>query len=481
MRVAPEQTFFMPWARAHQLLIGAAAAVVVHAMSLAAARGSGGPAGWLVRNPVPGVVLTPLRMAAVAFLIALLVVPQFEIASPGPVALLVSIPVAFVALTGNGTDLLSRLGGWWPLAWIARLSYVIYLWHWPVWVVVIAQLGHVRGREQLAVAGAVTLVLSLATHFAVEQPFRDGYRVRRMPPLRTAVLGLGASVLAAAVVLAAAAVAPTRPWQQDVRPPIEELASDTSDIYDRECQSVSGWTRAKVCTDGPEGGQKVMIIGDSHGASWATPMQSLAEQEQWQYFNVTKARCSIWDVPTLLAGKRYVACEKWRVNALRAATAERPDVIVLHSTIPWEQMLDDEGQPVADREAALADAVTASVRAMRRTGATVVAMLDTPTATAKDGVPVESCLATADDPAECDFPSRSGSPERAVLREAAEKAGAVVVDPYPAICPDSVCTVVQDGVVVYRDAGHLTRTYALDQRQWVRSWLRPLLAARPGQ
>jgi hypothetical protein len=64
-----------------------------------------------------------------------------------------------------------------------------------------------------------------------------------------------------------------------------------------------------------------------------------------------------------------------------------------------------------------------------------------------------------------------------VVREAAEAAGAVVVDPYPVVCPGTNCEVVHDGrLVVYRDGGHLTKTYALHQRPWVQSWLDPLLS-----
>jgi hypothetical protein len=116
------------------------------------------------------------------------------------------------------------------------------------------------------------------------------------------------------------------------------------------------------------------------------------------------------------------------------------------------------------------------VTRLRQTGATVVTMLDTPAATGK--VPVQRCLATADDPAECDFPSEIGAPERTVVRRAAKAAGAVVVDPYPVVCPGARCEVVQDGIVVYRDNHHLTKTYVLHRQAWVRSWLDPLLAAR---
>jgi peptidoglycan/LPS O-acetylase OafA/YrhL len=456
MRTAPEQTFFMPWARAHQLLIGAAAAIV---------------AGAVGRLTLPARLLTPLRVAAIGLLVALQLLPV-NLGSPGPAALLISVPVAFIALTGTGTDLLSRVGGWWPMAWTARLSYVIYLWHWPVWTIVLQRLTDLRGREQIAVAALITLALSVITHLTVEQPFRDGRRSRALPPLRTAVIGLGSSVLAAAVVLGAAAFAPAPPWQQTVRPHITELAADLADVYARDCQASARDVEVKTCVDGDEDAPKtVFMIGDSHAATWQPPLKSLAETDHWRYLSATKGACTVWDVSAdvAYAGGRYTECEQWRRNAFALAAAEKPAVVILHSSVPWGALLDARGRPAADRAATLRRGVTSSVTAARRSGATVIAMLDTPGATGP--VPIQTCLATAAKPERCDFPSAIDGPTRAVVRKAAEAAGAIVVDPYPVVCPAATCPAVRDRLVVYRDGGHLTKTYALHLRPWVRSWL----------
>jgi peptidoglycan/LPS O-acetylase OafA/YrhL len=462
MRTAPEQTFFMPWARAHQLLIGAAAAIV---------------AGAVGRLTLPGALLTPLRVAAIGLLVALEILPV-DLGTPGPAALLISVPVAFIALTGTGSDLLSRFGGWWPMAWTARLSYVVYLWHWPVWTLVLERLTDLRGREQMAVAGLVTLVLSVATHFAVEQPFRDGRRIRALPPLRTAVAGLGFSVLAAVVVLGAAAFAPAARWQDTVRPALTSLMRDQADIYGRGCQVSARGVEVKTCVDGAADAERsVLMIGDSHAATWQPPMKSLAESDHWRYLSATKSACTVWDVvaDVKYAGGRYRECEQWRQNAFALAATERPDVVILHSSVPWGTILDDQGRKVRDPAEALSRGVTASVTAARRSGATVVAMLDTPGVTGV--VPIQTCLATAERPEACNFPSVADNPTRAVVKKAAEAAGAIVVDPYVEVCPDDTCEVVRDGIVVYRDGGHLTRTYALHQAPWVRSWLDRLLSA----
>jgi peptidoglycan/LPS O-acetylase OafA/YrhL len=478
MRTAPEQTFFMPWARAHQLLVGAAAAVLVALWARGEGRrapGAGGRVWW----PLPRPVLSALRIAAVGWLVLVQVAPFGDLPSPAPIALLVSLPVAFIAVTGSGRDLLERLGGWWPLEWTARLSYVIYLWHWPVWVLVLAEFGALRGRLQIALALAVTLVLAIATHHLVEKPFRDGRRIRALPPLRTAVLGLGASVLAAVTVLGAAAFAPARPWQTAVRPQLSALAADKADIYDRGCHAIPAETRAIACADGPaDAARTVLTVGDSHAATWQPAFQALAREDGWRFQSVTKSACSGWDVPVEedSVGGRYTTCEQWRRNAFALIERERPDVVILHSAVPWRRMLDDAGHPVADPAEALRSAVAASVAAVRRSGATVIVLQDTPAAHGK--VPVQTCLATAARPALCDFTSRADSPDRAVVRQAAERAGAVFVDPYPVVCPGRTCEVVQDRVVVYRDNHHLTKTYVLGHRSWVESWLAPVLAGR---
>jgi hypothetical protein len=149
--------------------------------------------------------------------------------------------------------------------------------------------------------------------------------------------------------------------------------------------------------------------------------------------------------------------------------------VILHSTIPWTAMLDAHGRPVVDREArerAFARGLASSVAAVRPSGATVVVMQDTPGAP----FPVAACLEAAAQPSDCTFPSGIGRSSRQVVRAAAVAARAVVVDPYPVVCPAPRCPVVVGDVVVYRAGGHLTRTYALRERPWVRSWLRPLLA-----
>jgi hypothetical protein len=263
-----------------------------------------------------------------------------------------------------------------------------------------------------------------------------------------------------------------------VHPPVSALAGDLPDVYARGCHGSATQTAVTLCTDGSrDSGRTVLTIGDSHAVSWQPALAALAVAGRWRSLGATKTACTVWDVPTTVAVSPggYTACDTWRHNAFALAQRLRPDVVILHSAVPWNYMLDAHGRRItrwADKGTALARAVRSSVASARRSGAVVVAMLDIPIA---PGV-VQGCLRTAVSPAECDFPSATVHRSRAVHRAAATAVGAVVVDPYAAICPARTCHVVQAGVVVYRNGGHLTRTYALHRRGWVASWLDPLLA-----
>jgi hypothetical protein len=266
-------------------------------------------------------------------------------------------------------------------------------------------------------------------------------------------------------------------WKERLRPSLAALATSLPDVYARGCQADFPVTAVTVCTDGDDAARTtVLTIGDSHGANWQPAMASLGTREHWRSLSATKSACPVWDVPTTAASVRgrYVACQTWRHNAFALAVRLRPTVVILHSAVPWNRMLDAQGRPVdgeGNRAAAFTRAVEASVAAVRPSGAVVVAMQDAP------GVPypVEPCLEAAAEPTTCTFPSLIGSTNRRVFEQVAAAAGAVVVDTYPAVCPAARCPVVVGDIVVYRGGGHLTVPYVLRERPWVRSWLEPLL------
>jgi peptidoglycan/LPS O-acetylase OafA/YrhL len=89
----------------------------------------------------------------------------------------------------------TRLLGARPVVWIGRLSYSLYLWHWPVHVYA-TQTAHAGGPVVIAGELAATLTLGVLSYALVERPTR---RIRRPVALASPLLACTALVLCSAV------------------------------------------------------------------------------------------------------------------------------------------------------------------------------------------------------------------------------------------------------------------------------------------
>jgi peptidoglycan/LPS O-acetylase OafA/YrhL len=88
-----------------------------------------------------------------------------------------SIASAVIAvLIASSSSKLSVIFTWRPLAYIGRLSYALYLWHWPVFIFCTTDRLDIDGLTLTAIRMAITLALSIASYLLVEQPIRHRAR-----------------------------------------------------------------------------------------------------------------------------------------------------------------------------------------------------------------------------------------------------------------------------------------------------------------
>ena len=90
---------------------------------------------------------------------------------PGFHALLPVAGTALVLIGGAGT-FLARWGAWSPIAHVGRTSYAIYLWHWPLIVLVPYAVGAEPTWAGKLAIGAATLVLAALSTALIEDPVR---------------------------------------------------------------------------------------------------------------------------------------------------------------------------------------------------------------------------------------------------------------------------------------------------------------------
>jgi peptidoglycan/LPS O-acetylase OafA/YrhL len=184
---------------------------------------------------------------------------------------------------------------------IGLISYSLYLWHWPVWVLfrIYINNGMPGIRETLALA-ALSIVLAALSYRFIEQPFRK----RRWPPMQTVWTGLAGCTLifCCAAYVDSADGLPGRISQESYK--MRSLAA----MWEWPCRGSQNFENLpELCTFGAQwsaGVDKAVLWGDSN-AEQLPPLLDDAAKE---------AKVSITLLPTcpaILDGKTARTRNEW--------------------------------------------------------------------------------------------------------------------------------------------------------------------------
>jgi peptidoglycan/LPS O-acetylase OafA/YrhL len=263
---APTATFYLLPTRAWELLLGALLAL--------ATRPSAG--GEPAPEPPPWISGTG-GLAGLALVLASLLWFDREMAFPGLAAL---VPTAGAALLiHSGRDCRSpaaRLLALAPFTFIGRISYSLYLWHWPFFV--FAEKYYLAGPPSVLHKASIIALSGVAAYLSwrwVEQPFRG----RRSAIGRTTLVGASAGCMAA-LGLAGALAHANHGWPARF-PGIASVsdgpqyAAEAQDVQWQHYRSgncfaddVSAWS-AERCFLSRHAPENALLWGDSFAASYA--------------------------------------------------------------------------------------------------------------------------------------------------------------------------------------------------------------------
>lgn len=356
-----------------------------------------------------------------------------------------------------------------PLRLIGRLSYSLYLWHWPVVVYAIHAFGPMHWSQRLAWTAASAIPAALAYRF-VEKPIHEGRPGAPRRPATGAWIGAAASVsgLAAAAWLAGAALWPSAaapPAADTERPPslqaqLVTVRQDLPAVYRDGCHLSISATESGPCVYGrTEGAVRVVLLGDSKAAQWFPALEAIAGARGWRLESLTKSGCPAPDVAlwSTNLSRAYRECDQWREAVFARLAQDRPDLILVASVYPGQMFDPEHGRPI---DAPIArrlwqDGWARSLARLASDGQRVALLRDTPTAPQD----MASCVsAHLDTPDACRF-----TPPASLIvdleRSAAQRAGVPQIDLSARYCGPRHCEPVIDGLLVYRDKTHFTPAF----------------------
>jgi len=453
----PSVAYFATHTRAHELLVGALAAVLADRSSL-------------VRR-LAGRFAMP--MAAVAGLVLVGFFVLLRDSSPayfigGSVVFSVAAAVLVVSLTAGATSrrhLVERALALRPIAWVGVISYGLYLWHWPMILWLTPSVG-IDGPLLDVVRVGATFAISTASFFLLERPIRRGAIGR----LRLGVPQVAAGTLACVLAIGALSVYTTRGAQE-----LPEFVSNN---------------RQLIVTAVPDADGSVGLVGDSIAMSLYPGLAYEAARASLQLVAATFPGCPIGEVervdrdgapfpfarrcPDIAPREQTELVEGhdpevifW-VSARERFTIRVGEEIIRPGTSRWEEVA------FADWDRAL-DRLTAG-------GAQVVLILPFH-GTGQD--PTACAGEEALDDERCTRPNLSTNALRTeyVRWAAGHPERVTILDPDPALCPADPCPAQVGGVTLRSDSVHFTSEGArLAARRLLRALpdeLRGKVQARP--
>lgn len=472
----PSAAFYLLPSRFWELAVGV---VLYLGMSMAGRR-------FDAFDPVtPRWLLPAVALASIGLLVSLITSQPTRFPAPGAVLPVLATAALLGLLHGRPMDFpLVRALTWHPMLRIGRLSYSLYLWHWPVFVLFRWTVGTGSLATRVA-AVAIAVILSVLSWRYVETTVRRAHRFKIMP--RIAVVACGVVALYAGMwisgwvarrqpVLSISAVARHADDWYPSKKPVITNASGCS-VTPTPVPVGDGFRvvfERKACR-GPVTAPRVFAIGDSHAMAYGTMFSDYVLDTGAQVMLYNNGGCPFLSLQPWR--DRMPHCAKVAGQALEdmLPRLRAGDVVFMPSLrVPrfvdqWARLPQEGMQELVFGDAAAKErdaAVLEGAKILQRIRATGARpMIEAPNLVLK--APLFRCadVWTASNPVCADgttvnraeFEHLRAPMLASIHSLAGQVPGSAVWDPFPLLCPvGAECNGLLDGKPLMFDGDHLS-------------------------
>lgn len=363
--------------------------------------------------------------------------------------------------------------------------YPFYLWHWPLLVLWLSYTVEPRAglADGIAIL-AVALTLSILTHRLMQaRPL-----VGRAAGGRVALILAGMTVIVCAARRAESMSAksiqlaqPTPPVDthpgargvgqlvplQPVFPGPFRVKYDYSRAHRDHCTQTTFGSNVVSCAYGDTQGKLIIaMIGNSHVTHWLPALDAAGKERGWRVVLISKEDCRLRERTEGAVDDAVRSCDAWNEHLPRVVQELAPHYIFTLATAR-----------IDGREVVPPDLSRVWSRLMPDLSH-IIAVRDTP----RFNFDVATCvdLHGASSP-KCAAPrSKALADHGSGIRAEVEATGAFYADLTPYFCDQQNCFPVAGNVLIYRDHGHLTATYAETMKDAVADVIQSALAQRAG-
>lgn len=433
-----------------------------------------------------------LSWLGLALIAGAVVLTQPGAGFPGWQALLPVAGAVLIMANGQQDNAANRMLGSAGPVFVGRISYSLYLWHWPVLVLSRYWRGDYANGLETAGWLALVMALSVLSWRYVERPFRKSGAMGNGRLL--AVAGVAAVVTLGAGSLAYL----SNGLSARFSPQIQTLAAASSDF-------IQDWSRCttaptglfagiEVCPIGPEGPAQVIFWGDSHLRAMKEGLAQMAEETGTPGLIIWRAGCpplfGLAKTESAATPAEDAACLAAN-RQMQAALTQVEGVASLVFIGRWAYYAEGEGTgrdahnkialspspgsglTGATQAKLYAAAWNTTINTLSPHFSRIYVMRDVPEIPDYDSREFARKLAhghmTQAEAAPLLEVSRSIVEKRVAAAEAplfalAADGRVTLVDPWPVLCPDR-CTVMHGGQSWYFDNNHITNTGARALRE----------------